>query len=311
MVKVKHPAVRLIGVSSITTQTREELFTVNDRGQVTTHTNPEGNLTIYLRYPYSDPEGDGQDTAPGLGNKQYGYLKEVHVDADPDQVLSLVGADGDLVDFISGIIARTNAPGVYQDLITRYEGSASGGCGARAYDALGNPLAMTDSRGFTTLYARNELGEVFRTTSPQPYLFRVETHYDANRNVVRVDTEDKVVQFTSDDLPSADYAHFVPSGSGSTEHVPMNAGPGGNFRPGWFTKLSAFDLLDNHVQEEVGATSSSPSNLVTQYAYDANQNLIKITKPEENTVECDYNERDLPMTVRVINAAARGQRSGL
>jgi uncharacterized protein RhaS with RHS repeats len=50
---------------------------------------------------------------------------------------------------------------------------------------------------------------------------------------------------------------------------------------------------------------------VTQYAYDANQNLIKITKPEENTVECDYNERDLPMTVRVINAAARGQRSGL
>jgi RHS repeat-associated protein len=299
MVKVKHPAVRLIGVSSITTQTREELFTVNDRGQVTTQTDPEGNLTIYLRYPYSDPEGDGQDTAPGLGNKQYGYLKEVHVDADPDQVLSLIGSDGDLVDFIGGIIARTNTPGVYQDLVTRYEGSASGGCGACAYDALGNPLAMTDPRGFTTQYARNELGEVFRTTSPQPYLFRVEKHYDANRNVVRVDTEDKVVQYTSDDPTSADYAHFVPSGSGSTAHVPMKAGPGGSVRPGWFTNLSAFDLLDNRIEEDVDATGSSPSSLVTQYAYDSNQNLIKITKPEENTVEYDYDERDLQIAERV------------
>jgi RHS repeat-associated protein len=299
MVKVKHPAVRLIGVSSITTQTREELFTVNDRGQVTTHTDPEGNLAIYLRYPYSDPEGDGQDTAPGLGNKQYGYLKEVHVDADPGQVLSLIGSDGDLVDFIGGIIARTNTSGVYQDLVTRYEGSASGGCGACAYDALGNPLAKTDPRGFTTQYARNELGEVFRTTSPQPYLFRVESHYDANRNVVRVDTEDKVVQYTSDDPTSADYAHFVPSGSGSTAHVPMKAGPGGSVRPGWFTNLSAFDLLDNRIEEDIDATGSSPSSLVTQYAYDSNQNLIKITKPEENTVEYDYDERDLQIAERI------------
>ena len=29
-------------------------------------------------------------------------MKEVHVDADPNDVLSLVGSDGDLVDFILG-----------------------------------------------------------------------------------------------------------------------------------------------------------------------------------------------------------------
>ena len=173
IIKIKHPAVRLIGVDSITTQVREELFTVNARGQNTTHTDPEGNLTVYVRYPGNDPEGDGQYIATGISGKQYGRLKEIHVDADPNDVLSLVGADGDLVDFISGKITRTNTPGVYQDLVTRYEGNRIGvgcGCAACAYDALGNPLAVTDPRGFTTNYDRNELGEVYRTISPTPPL---------------------------------------------------------------------------------------------------------------------------------------------
>ena len=46
---------------------------------------------------------------------------------------------------------------------------------------LGNPLAVTDPRNNTTTYERNELGEPYRTTSPAPYNYPVETYYDANR----------------------------------------------------------------------------------------------------------------------------------
>ncbi len=53
-------------------------------------------------------------------------------------------------------------------------------------------------------------------------------HYDANRNVARIDTEDKQVAFDSDDPTSACYAQFSPGGSGGTAHLPMKAGPGLN-----------------------------------------------------------------------------------
>ncbi len=68
----------------------------------------------------------------------------------------------------------------YVDLATRFEGgsgAAGSGRASCAYDPMGNPLAMTDPRGFTTRYDRNELGEAHRTISPQPYNFRVETYY--------------------------------------------------------------------------------------------------------------------------------------
>ncbi|QNN23312.1 hypothetical protein HED60_13850 [Planctomycetales bacterium ZRK34] len=310
VVKVKHPSVRLIGSTSITTQLREDLYTTNARGQTTTHTDPEGNLTVYVRYPFADPEGDGKFVSPGLGNKQYGRLKEIHVDADPNEVMSLIGEDGDLVDFIpydeipynvTNSLTRTNTPGIYQDLVTRHEGASGegGGCTSCAYDPLGNPLAVTDPRGFTTRFERNEMGMVYRTTSPEPYNFRVETYYDANRNVTRVDTEDMVVAYDSEDPTSADYGHFTPTGSGSTAHVPMKPGPGGAVRSGWFTNLFTYDLLDNQIEVDVDATGSSPSSLVLTMEYDANQNLIKTTKPEGNTVEYDYDERNLRIAERI------------
>lgn len=296
VVKVKHPAVRQVGGAG---QDRLELFTTNDRGQVTTQTDPEGNLTVYLRYPENDPEGDGRFIAPTLSGQQYGRVREVHVDADPDDVMSLVGTAGDLTTFTGNLITRTNTPGSYLDLVSRYEGT--GGCGSCAYDALGNPLTATDPRGFTTTTDRNEMGEAYRVTSPAPYNFRVETHYDANRNVTRVDTEDKQVAFLSDDPTDADYAKVSLSGNANAgvAHVGMKAGPGGSVRAGWFTNLSAYDLLDNKTVEDVDATGSDPSSLITRFEYDPNQNLIRLTKPEGNTVEYDYDERNIRIATRV------------
>jgi GxxExxY protein len=40
---------------------------------------------------------------------------------------------------------------------------------------------------------RDGLQAVYRVTSPAPYNYKVETYYDANRNVVRVDTEEQHV----------------------------------------------------------------------------------------------------------------------
>ncbi len=319
-VAIVRPAVTLVQSGSTSgwtpNQTRIESFTTNARGQSTTHTDTEGNLTVMVRYPLSNPEGSEQFEAPGLGNKQYGQLKEIHVDADPNDVLSLVGADGDLVDFNPGQIpsgwqvTRTNTPGVYQDLVTRYEGSTigtGGTCTSCAYDPLGNPLAMTDPRGFTTRFDRNELGELYRTTSPQPYLFQVENQFDANRNTVRVDTQDMQPLYGSSDPTSACFAQFTPSGSGSTAQVPMQPGPGGTVRAGWFTNLYTFDLLNNLVEQDLDATGSTPASLVSTYLYDPNQNLVQVTRPNGNIVEYDYDERNLRIAQRVGMSIAAGE----
>ena len=190
------------GLVGGTSQSRVTIRTVNLRGQLTTATDAEGNLSVFLRYPENDPDGDGQVLAPNLTAKQYGLLKETHVDADPNMLMSLVGSDGDLLDFVPGIITRINTPGVYQDLVTRNGGGAHG-CPVCSYDPLGNVLSTTDARGFTTIFDRNEMGEVYRTTSPAPYNYRVEKYYDANRNVVRMDTEDQQVAYESGDPTDA------------------------------------------------------------------------------------------------------------
>jgi RHS repeat-associated protein len=312
VVQVQRPTVNLINPdpnSGLSTQARVEAFTSNSQGQVTTGTGPNGNLFIIVRYPYNDPEGNGGATATGLSAKQYGRIKEIHVDADPNDVLSLVGGDGDLNDFIPANtgITRYNTPGAYQKLVTRFEGGsgASGsGCSGCGYDPMGNPLARTTPRGFTWRFDRNELGEAYRIISPQPYNFVVEIYFDANRNVVRIDTQDFQPAFQSADPASAGFGHFSPSGSGFTAHVPMQPGPGGSVRPGWFTDLFFFDILDNKVKDDVDATGSTPANLITQYLRDPNENVIAVVKPEGNMVEFDHDERDLVIAVRIGGVSA-------
>jgi YD repeat-containing protein len=163
--------------------TRLELYTNSARGQTTTYTNPEGNLTIYVRFPENNPDGNHDVDDPSLSNHQYGRVKLVVADANPDTVMSLVGADGDMTTFIGNIIPRTNMPGVYQSLTTRHEGPPH--AARRNYDPMGNVLATVDPRGNLTSFERNELGEIYRVTVPAPYSFQIETSYDPNRNVVR------------------------------------------------------------------------------------------------------------------------------
>ena len=75
-------------------------------------------MTVYVRYPENNPDGDNDMHDPHLSNHQYGRLKQMIVDADPSTVMTLVGEDGDMTAFIGNKIPRTNTPGVYQSLTT-------------------------------------------------------------------------------------------------------------------------------------------------------------------------------------------------
>ncbi len=142
VVQIQRPSVNLINRvpwdTGTTLQARIEVFTSNLRGQRTTHTDANGNVRVSVRYPFNDPEGNGGIVLPGptdppdLAGKQYGRLKETHADANPDDVFSLVGLDGDLNDFQpSGPVVPRNNSGIgYLDLVTRYEGG-SGAAGGR------------------------------------------------------------------------------------------------------------------------------------------------------------------------------------
>jgi RHS repeat-associated protein len=304
VVKLKQPQVRQLVESTGTDpwawqlQDRWELYTNNLMGQVTTSTNPEGNLTVYVRYPENNPDGDNDIPTSIISTQQYGRIQATYVDADPTTVMTLVGPSGDLNAFTGNKISRTNTPGSYLNLVTQQQGPTA--CVSCNYDPLGNVLTSVDARGNVTNYLRNELGEVYSVTSPLPYQFVVQTSYDANRNVIQIDTQDQVVLYDSTDPTDPRYAKFTPTGSGSTANVPMTAGPGGAVRPGWFSNLYRYDVLDNKIEEDIDATSGSTSlSLVTIYAYDFNQNLMKVTKPQGNLVEYDYDERDMQIATRL------------
>jgi YD repeat-containing protein len=99
------------------------------------------------------------------------------------------------------------------------------------------------------------------------------------------------------------YAQFMPSGNGMSglgvAQVPTRPGPGGTLRPGWFSNLYTFDLLDNKTSQDIDATGSDPASLVTTFQYDPNQNLVRLVKPEGNLEEYDYDERGLRIAQRV------------
>lgn len=285
IVKRHHPPVALVGGAS---QDREEILTVNYRGQVTTHTSPEGNVTVTLRHRFDDPDGGGHGDGtvpPTEAAQQYGWVKDARVDVDSASVASLVGSTGDLSSFTL-MVSRDSA---VQPNASSYEALQSQ---FTLYDQLGNVLTEIDPRGHTTTTARTELGEAYRVTASTPYGYRREFYFDANRNTEREDIEDVVV-----DLDAGE--HFTPTGNGTTANLPTTAGSGGSIRSGWFTNEYEYDLLDNKTKDEIDATGSTPNRLTTTYGYDANQNLVQVTKPDKNLIEYDYDERDLRIAQRV------------
>ena len=145
---------------------------------------------------------------------------------------------------------------------------------------MGNPLAVTDPRGFTTRYDRNELGEVYRTISPQPYNFRVETYFDANRNVDAGRYRGLSAGLRFGGPVNAAYAAVHAQRAAATRPTsPCGRVPAAACGPAGSRTSITFDLLDDKIEEDIDATGSTPASLVTTFLYDPNQNLIQITKP--------------------------------
>lgn len=142
------------------------------------------------------------------------------------------------------------------------------------HDGAGNALSVRDARGNTTTFVVNALNQVVRQLSPPVQMmngvsvqYQVDTWYDENDNVVRVDTK-----------------NFDDQGA-----LSANA---------FLTTTWEYEVLDRQVRktEEVGVGA----DVVTEYEYDANRNRTLTRFGEAtgggqpaNVERWLYDERDL------------------
>ncbi len=195
-IRVDSPTVNLLpgsNMSAVEGSNRQpvvSLNTYNRLGQITSSTDPEGNLTEYEYYPENDPDGDGRDKTTGVGTEPFGYLKQTIRDrlASPERN------------------SGTNPTP------TEIRGQFF-------YDPVGNVIRSVDGRGIRTDYTVNQLNQVVQITrsaahnafGPDPleplaltdfkYLERL--FYDFNDNVVLHQVEDRGNTSSVDGNPAA------------------------------------------------------------------------------------------------------------
>ena len=160
------------------------------------------------------------------------------------------------------------------------------------YDAVGNTVRTIDGRGNDTLYTYNQLNQVVEMQSEAPFRYITFTFYDANDNIVERSVANQVPVEVSGE-PS-----FTANGNFATT--------GGT--PAFFSDFYRYDILDHPVRQDVDATGSTPSRLVTTFQYDPNENNTQVVSPVANlssgdpqfqagnVVSMTYDERDLLLT---------------
>ncbi|ANM29770.1 hypothetical protein ABI59_09555 [Acidobacteria bacterium Mor1] len=250
------PASFQAGIEGDTSQDVVSLFRYNGFGQMIGQTDPEGNEDTLIYHPENDPDGDGNTTpAP---------------------------ADGRVLDTSDGGYQAAHLFDVASDPI-RNNGTDPAPANIRhdwLYDSVGNVVRLVDGRGIATAFVWNELNqEVERRTAAAtsdaagsiadtptgrgetgltPFAYITRTSYDANDNVVRIDIEDR----------------------------------GGDRDVGGFAEsVYEYDILDQVIREtrEVSTTE----DIVTEFRYDANENMVRTVAPEGNETTTEYDERDL------------------
>ncbi len=179
----------------------------------------------------------------------------------PTTCSRLVGSDGDLVDFIPADtgIARTNTPGVYQDLVTRYEGgsgAAGSGCASLRLRSDGQSPGHDRPPRIHHPLRPQRVGRGLSHDQPAALQFPRGELFRRQSQRRPASIPKTCSRPSIPPIPRAPPTpQFTPSGSGNTAHVPMQPGPGGSVRPGWFTNLYSFDLLDDRSKR----TSTPPA----------------------------------------------------
>ncbi len=265
------PASNQAGIEGDTSQDGIISHAYNPFGQRISTTDPEGNVHEYAYHPENDPDGDGTPTPT------------------PPDGRTLDGGDGGYLasnrnDTTGGAGRNNGTDPPPADVEVTYE-----------YDAVGNVIAVVDGRGVLTRYVRNALNQVvlvrrgaatFDAPGPggDPPTgrgeaglvapgFEVEFEYDANNNVTAIRREDR------------DQDH----GAGTRAE-----------------ECLIWDLDDG----SVGAGVEFEANLTlrTDFRYDKNRNVVQVIRPEGNTDEIQYDERDL---VFRTTQGATGPRGGV
>jgi RHS repeat-associated protein len=147
------------------------------------------------------------------------------------------------------------------------------------YDEVGNLSSAMDPRGVLTIFEVNELNEVVslqrganvdEAIANQELLgdetaFAYETRftYDHNSRVIRKEVENR---------------------DGNTDGVSE-----------FVDETYVYDILDNLIRKEQEVDAST--QVVNEYRYDENENLVLWRKPEQNETALAYDERDLTFSI--------------
>ena len=288
LIEMVQPSVALpggLGEQSIVTN-----YTYNSFGQLTSSTDPEGNVTQYQYCPQATPSCATPSSAGG------GYLQETITDATT-----------------SSRRTESTPPAA---IVNQY-----------FYDTVGNMTRMIDGRGNDTLYTYNQLNQVVETQSEAPYRYTTYTFYDANDNVIQRNVENQVPtttngkpNFTSggnysstDGTPAYFMAYYtydildklVLDNEDATGSTPARVKtqyyydadqnriqvtlPAGNIN------RFAYDSRNLLASETSGFGSSAAST--TSYSYDGNRNCIEMTNGRGNMTTYQYDGFDRRTTV--------------
>ncbi|PIU54844.1 MAG: hypothetical protein COS89_08960, partial [Deltaproteobacteria bacterium CG07_land_8_20_14_0_80_38_7] len=138
------------------------------------------------------------------------------------------------------------------------------------YDAVGNLIVFVDGNRNRIEFRVNALNQVSRERLPIGAVRNI--LYDANNNVIQVDE------------PNLD-----------------NEGRAINDNP-YITARYEYNILNRPIAriQEV----SEGSTILTEYQYDANENLTRVVEPKGNSIAIVYDERDLPYKITKGYASA-------
>jgi RHS repeat-associated protein len=255
-----------------------ETRTYNAYGQVTSETDPEENVKVFLYHPATDPDGDGVPTFPSTGLDQVtgGYLRRVVEDttlpfADPQ--LNGVGPRAQQGDF--GRDSGQNPTPANKK--TDYK-----------YDPSGNLLTMTDPRGVRHDFAVTELNETWKVTRAA--------------DVSAAPTRGGGINGANENLAGQAFAYIQLSkydaNGNRTTRLVQNAGgqSDGGLSAGFWETYWTYDIL-NCVRTETKEYGFAGEQAIWSFGYDANENETSVTQPEGNLCVYTYDFRDRVKTI--------------
>ena len=248
-------------------------YTYNRFGQMTSETDPEGNVDEYLFFSESDPDGDQipSVSSRALAEDTGGYRSALVRD--------------------SRTSARRNSAAPLTQIRNEW-----------FYDPVGNVILTVDGRGNPTSYERNALNQVVRVVSEPPFNYERLTFYDANDNVTRREVQntdtngpglDEFVSYTYEyDILDNPISH---SEEVSTEEIlttlfeyDRNENPVRITQPEGNVVTLVFDERDLVFTATRGF--GSPEASTRTMTYDGNRNLIRLADGADNNGDGESEE---------------------